>query len=269
LPRLRTVTRWEFDVTRDARSPRSRRKVSLVGSWQQQPSSTRERIIAAAIATLQEEGFAGTSARSIARRGSFNQALIFYHFGSVLDVLITALERMSADRLAQYRAAVAGAPDLRTALAVARDQYTLDVHEGHITVLAEMVAGASSVPQLGPEIVRCMAPWIEFAEETIKGFLAGTPLEVLIPAREAAHALLAIYLGMELLDHLDPEAHTAEPLFHVAERMLAAVEPFIGLRAQRSDASTTRRPQRVPLDDTTEPQAIRKRSGRSRKGARR
>ena len=214
-------------MTREPGASRRRRRPASAVARQSGPESTRERIVGAAIATLREEGFAGTSARSIARHGDFNQALIFYHFGSVLDVLITALERMSADRLAEYRAAVADVPDLRAALLVARDQYQRDMSEGHITVLAELVAGASSVPQLGPELVRCMEPWVAFAEESIRRFLRGTLLESLIPAREAAHALLAIYLGMELLDHLDPEAGTAGPLFLVAERMLAAVEPLI------------------------------------------
>ncbi len=214
--------------------------------------STRERIISAAVATLREEGFAGTSARSIARRGKFNQALIFYHFGTVLDVLVTTLETVSAERLAQYRAAVADVPDLRTALAVAREQYETDVREGHITVLVELVAGASSVPLLGREIVRCMEPWIVFSEESIRRFLGGTPLESLIPAREAAHALLSIYLGMELLDHLDPDADTARPLFVVAERMLNAVEPLLGA-GRGSRSARARRPQRVSLDGSELP----------------
>lgn len=214
--------------------------------------STRERIINAAVATLREEGFAGTSARSIARRGKFNQALIFYHFGTVLDVLVTTLETVSAERLAQYRAAVADVPDLRTALAVAREQYETDVREGHITVLVELVAGASSVPLLGREIVRCMEPWIVFSEESIRRFLGGTPLESLIPAREAAHALLSIYLGMELLDHLDPDADTARPLFVVAERMLNAVEPLLGA-GRGSRSARARRPQRVSLDGSELP----------------
>ncbi len=214
--------------------------------------STRERIISAAVATLREEGFAGTSARSIARRGKFNQALIFYHFGTVLDVLVTTLETVSAERLAQYRAAVADVPDLRTALAVAREQYETDVREGHITVLVELVAGASSVPLLGREIVRCMEPWIVFSEESIRRFLGGTPLESLIPAREAAHALLSIYLGIELLDHLDPDADTARPLFVVAERMLNAVEPLLGA-GRGSRSARARRPQRVSLDGSELP----------------
>lgn len=217
------------------------------------PASTRDRIVAAAIVTLRDEGFAGTSARSIARHGDFNQALIFYHFGSVLDLLITALEQQSTDRLAQYKAAVTDVPDLRSALATARTQYQTDVREGHITVLVELIAGASSVPELGAEIVRCTDPWIAFAEESIRRYLGGTPLESLIPAREAAHALLSIYLGMELLDHLDADADTAGPLFLVAERMLNAVEPFLGGAGRRPRAGETAGLQHLSLDGPDAP----------------
>ena len=235
------------DVVENAGVTRTTRRRAGNAARPQSGASTRERIVAAAIETLREEGFAGTSARAIARHGSFNQALLFYHFGTVLDVLVLALEKMSADRLAAYRAAVADVPDLGTALRVAREQYEVDMRDGHITVLAELVAAASSVPELGPEIVRCMEPWISFAEESFRRFLGGTPLETLIPAREAAHALLALYLGMELLDHLDPDAGTAGPLFLVAERMLAAVEPLIGT-PRRARTAELRKPRRVPLD---------------------
>jgi AcrR family transcriptional regulator len=245
-------------VSRQQSAHRRRRSTGAVSAPRSDERSTRERIIDAAITTLREEGFAATSARSIARHGDFNQALIFYHFGGVLDVLITALERMSADRLAEYRAVIADVPDLRTALAVARDQYQTDMTRGHITVLAELVAGASSVPDLGPEMVRCMEPWVAFAEESIRRFLGGTPLEALIPAREAAHALLAIYLGMELLDHLDPQARTAGPLFLVAERMLAAVEPFIGSGGLGAGDPKRGRPQRVPVHGGTRTRPVTK-----------
>ena len=53
--------------------------------------STKEQIVGAAIETLRTEGFGGTSARAIARIGDFNQALIFYHFGSVNGLLLEAL----------------------------------------------------------------------------------------------------------------------------------------------------------------------------------
>jgi AcrR family transcriptional regulator len=196
--------------------------------------------------TLREEGFAGTSARAIARRGEFNQALIFYHFGSVLDLLVAVLETMSQERLAQYRAAIAEIPDLRTALSTARGRYATDRREGYITVLVELIGGVSSAPTLGPEIVRCMEPWIGFAQESIERFLGGTPLAAAVPTHEAARALLAVILGMELLDHLDPEADAATPLFRVAERLLQALEPLLGLGSR--PAARSRRPQPLMIE---------------------
>jgi hypothetical protein len=146
--------------------------------------------------------------------------------------------------LTQYRAALEGVTDLGDAIRIAREQYTTDLREGHITVLVEMVAGASSVPQLGPEIVRCMEPWIEFSEASLQRFLEGTPLQPLIPVRAAAHALIAIYLGMELLDHLDPDAGNSQPLFLVAEQLVRAMHPVMGRRPKPAAG----RPQRIRLE---------------------
>src|SRR5258708_12780511 len=53
-------------------------------------SGTKLQIAEAALDTLKANGFAGSSARAIAHRGGFNQALIFYHFGSVQNALLPA-----------------------------------------------------------------------------------------------------------------------------------------------------------------------------------
>ena len=66
-------------------------------------SDARAALLEAAIAVLRESGFAGASARRIAQRAGCNQALVFYHFGSVNDLLVAALEEVSARRLAAYR----------------------------------------------------------------------------------------------------------------------------------------------------------------------
>src|SRR6266481_1905830 len=51
-------------------------------------SATRDRLVEAALATLRTHGFPGTTARAIARAGKLNQALIFYHFGSLDRLLL-------------------------------------------------------------------------------------------------------------------------------------------------------------------------------------
>ena len=47
---------------------------------------------AAARTSLRTDGIMGASARVIARHGDFNQALIFYHFGSLNDLFIAVLD---------------------------------------------------------------------------------------------------------------------------------------------------------------------------------
>ena len=67
---------------------------------------TRRRLVEAAVETLKEDGFVGASARAIAERAGSNQGLIFYHFGSVTNLLLAALDEVSAERLHDYGEAV-------------------------------------------------------------------------------------------------------------------------------------------------------------------
>ena len=65
-------------------------------------TGTKLKIAEAALETLKQRGFAGASAREIAGAGGFNQALIFYHFGSVQNALLAALDLVSARRMEAY-----------------------------------------------------------------------------------------------------------------------------------------------------------------------
>ena len=46
---------------------------------------------------------------------------------------------------------------------------------GYVTVLVEMIAGASATPGLGPEVAARIRPWTEFAQRAIDGALADSP----------------------------------------------------------------------------------------------
>lgn len=188
---------------------------------------TRRRLVAAAIETLKEEGFAGASARAIGRRGDLNPALIFYHFGSVNDLLLAALDETSRQRMERYQEAVRDVDDLPRLIGVAADIYREDLESGHITVLAEMIAGASSVPDLGPEIASRMEPWVQFAEAAIGRVLRGTPVSQVMPVRDIAFAVVALYLGIELVSHLDGDHSRAESLFAVAGMAGSLLAPLL------------------------------------------
>src|SRR5665213_162234 len=123
---------------------------------------TRRVLVEAAIETLKEEGYGGASARAIAERAGSNQGLIFYHFGSVTNLLLAALDAVSAERLEHYSAAVADVGSPGELLDVATAIFRQDLDAGYVTVLVEMMAGASSTPGLGPAVAARIGPWTEF-----------------------------------------------------------------------------------------------------------
>jgi AcrR family transcriptional regulator len=189
---------------------------------------TRARLVEAAIQTLRAEGYAGASARAIARAAGVNQALIFYYFGNLTGLLLAALDQTSVRRLARYREALEGIWGPGELLRVAQELFREDLESGHITVLAEMISASSSVPEFGTEIVARIEPWIQLAEGAVDRVLHGSPLQGLLPARDVAFAIVAFYLGVELLTHLEGDHARTHALFDAVARILPLVEPFLG-----------------------------------------
>jgi len=189
---------------------------------------TRQALVRAAIETLKSEGFAGASARAIAGRAGCNQGLVFYHFGTVANLLLAALDAVSADRLEHYGGAVGTVGSMADLVDAAAAIFQEDLDAGHIAVLVEMIAGASSTPGLGPEVARRIAPWTQFARRAIDDSLAGTPLGSVVPSGDIAVAVVALYLGLEMLSNLDGDRAPALALFDHAKRLAVLFEGLGG-----------------------------------------
>jgi AcrR family transcriptional regulator len=192
-----------------------------------QGAEMRTRILDAAFEAVRTQGVARASARAIARKGGFNQALIFYHFGSVNDLLLAALDRSAGLRMERYREVLTDSSAAEFA-ARARQLYLEDVEAGHSTVLAELFAASTGNPALRAEMLKRMEPWLELAQNLIQRSLAGSVFEPMVDARAAAGAVLAMYIGIDLLNHLDGEWSRANDLFDSGERLAGAFAPILG-----------------------------------------
>ena len=131
-------------------------------------TGTKLQIVEAALETLKTTGFAGASARAIARQGDFNQALIFYHFGSVRNLLLAVLDLISERRMQEYGPAFERARSAPELMELARTIYANDLERGYITVLGEMVSGGVSDADLGAEVAARIEPWIEMVERKLR-----------------------------------------------------------------------------------------------------
>jgi AcrR family transcriptional regulator len=189
-----------------------------------QPEQTRAALVDAALETLKTEGFRGTTARAIAGRAGVNQALVFYHFGGVEQLLLAALDATAAGRLERYRATMRAATTTAARIDAARRLYREDVESGHATVISELLAASLARPELRAELLTRMRPWIALAQSVLEDVAGDTPLATLIPLSDVASALVALYLGLNLLSRLDPASAQAESLFVLMER----VAPLLG-----------------------------------------
>jgi AcrR family transcriptional regulator len=187
-------------------------------------AETRAALIASAIATLRAVGFAGASAREIAERAGCNQALVFYHFGSVNELLLAALDDVSARRLAAYTEMVERANSPTELIDSARAIFSEDLDAGHVAVLVEMITGAQSTPGLGEQVAARLAPWRGFAESAVRKGMKSSPVAFLLPANELAHGVVAGFLGLELLASLDGDRDAALALFDRARSIASLLE---------------------------------------------
>lgn len=194
-------------------------------------ADTRALLIGAAADALREDGFAAASARRIAQRAGCNQALVFYHFGSVHDLLLAALEDVSAKRMAAYRGLLTRTGTLTELIDSARTVFEADLDAGHVRVLTEMISGAPSVPGLGERVAAVLAPWREFAATAVRDVLAPSPVAALLPASEAGHAVVAGLLGLELLASLDGDKAAALALFDRARAIADTLDRLRPLAA--------------------------------------
>lgn len=212
-----------------ARSVKTESAPSEVGG---RGATTRRRLVAAAIDTLKARGFTGASVRVIADRAGVNQGLVFYHFGSVVGLLLAALDEVSTTRAARYGAAVARATSPAELVDVAGSIFREDLEQGHAAVLLAMIAGAASTPSLGKEVAGRVQPWTEFAANAITGAIDRSVLGSLVSAGDIGFTIVALYLGLEMLAQLGGDHASVDALFERA-KALTPLLSGIGTPMQR------------------------------------
>lgn len=193
-------------------------------------AATRAALISAGHGALREVGYAGASAREIAGRAGVPQSQVFYHFGSVADLLIAVLDEVSARRRAAYDGLVAGSADLGELVADARLVVRTDLEAGDVAVLVELICGTRSTPELAAAVAARLAPWHDVAASAVRRVASVHPLGALAPVDDLAHALVAGILGLELLALLDGTHERADALFD----RLTGLAALAGLAAAAS-----------------------------------
>lgn len=177
------------------------------GSRRRTPASTdtKDRLLRAATAVLATQGFSGATARAIGEHAGCNQALVFYHYGSLNDLLLAALDASSEQALQRYRTELDSASGMRAVLAVARNLHQADRESGHVGLVAQMVAGGVLDRDLGRRVAERIEPWVELTRRSIDKAVPA-PVRRRLPVDHIAYAIVAMALGAELLASLSGDS---------------------------------------------------------------
>ncbi|GHJ45104.1 TetR family transcriptional regulator [Catellatospora sp. TT07R-123] len=178
-------------------------------------SDTKQRLLDGAMATLRDHGIAGASARTIATAAGVNQALIFYHYGSVEDLLVTACQTATAARVEAYRQRLESVTSLRGLLDVGRALHEEERELGNVAVLAQMLAGAQHGGKLTETTAQALALWTVEIEHVLRRVLTGSPISEIADVPGLATAVSAAFIGLELYEGVDRDG---------AQRAMAALE---------------------------------------------
>lgn len=204
-------------------------------------TDTRRKLLDAAIATLRDKGIAGTSARVIAAAAGVNQALVFYHFGSVAALIDQACREAAAQQAEHYRPQFAQVTSLGDLLALGQRLHAWQRSAGNVTVLAQVLAGARTDPSFAAAARHALAPWITEIETTLQRLLRGSPIAEVADTTGLARAVAAAFVGIELYEGADPDG--ADSAFAALGQLSALIEVLddLGPAARRALRNRLRR----------------------------
>lgn len=204
-------------------------------------SDTRAKLLAAAADTLRYDGIAALSARTIAARAEVNQALVFYHFGTVTGLVDAAVRESVDGSVAFYRAQFADVTSLVQLLHVGRQLHERERATGNVAMMAQLLAGAQSDPALAASAGYAMQAWTTELDAVVRQLMHGSPLAEVVDPAGLARAISAGFLGLELYEGVDPAGATSA--LDAIERLGLLVEVMddLGPVARRALRSRMRR----------------------------
>jgi AcrR family transcriptional regulator len=158
----------------------------------------RDAIVVAAIACLAEGGFSTTSARAVADRAGIAPGGVFYHFGSMDDLLAVVFERCLDARLGRLGTVLeAPADQLPEALrAAVADEFA----HPESRALLELVVGAAGSPVLAARVRAGIERSFEFTRRVVDRLLAGSPLAHVLPLDLVSQIAASAFFGLAVLD---------------------------------------------------------------------
>jgi AcrR family transcriptional regulator len=173
---------------------------------QARAEATRLRLLEATLSSLVELGYAGTSTQAVCRRAGCSRGTLLYHFPTRETLLVAALHKVLADRVAGF---VAGALEPMAADEFVRTLWS-QWEGAAFTAWLELAVASRTQPALQEPLRQTM---LAFDGMVSDAFAALVPGDSLPPgmAAQMPFAVFSLFNGMAVGRIYEPEGHS-EPL---------------------------------------------------------
>lgn len=182
-------------------------------------TATRDALVDATVSVLARQGFSSTSARAVAEQAGVAPGGVFYHFGSMDDLLAEVFTTCIDRRIARLGAAVAvPGPELADSLTQAvRDEFA------HIEsrAMLELTVGAIDSPGLAGRVREGLDRSIGFTRQIVDLLLADSPLAQALPRDLIAQVAASAFFGLAVMDMVGADVDV--------DGMTALVNMLLGL----------------------------------------
>ncbi len=204
--------------------------------------ATKQALVAATMQVIREQGIGAVSARSIANAGSVNQALVFYHFGSVEGLVAQACLEATAERVALLEPRLAAVTTFGGLVEVAGQLHAEEREAGNVTVLAQVLAGSHANPTLAEAVGRSRELWNDQVRVTLQRLLAGSPVAEVLDADALTDLVSATFVGLELMEPTRSGEDVVTGALAGIGRLASALDDLgpVSRRALRSVLRSTR-----------------------------
>lgn len=159
---------------------------------------TRMVIIEAAIASLAEQGFSATSARAVAERAEVAPGGLFYHFGS-MDELLAEVFSVGLDRRVERLSAALDVPEIELPSAFPQ-AVRAEFANPESRALLELVVGAIDSPVLAARVRDGLDRSVAFTREVIDRMVGASPMAALLPLDLVAQVAASAFFGLAVMD---------------------------------------------------------------------
>lgn len=142
----------------------------------------------------------------MAAEAGVNQALIFYHFGELGDLVAAAYRESVDEALERYREALASSHGLGEVLDAVKAELGTDRADGGAALMAQLLAAAGQDEALAKLARELLGEWRTVVGEALERAMVDSPVEGLVSPASVVEAALSGMLGTVLVDGAEPGA---------------------------------------------------------------